>query len=83
MILFTINDLLSDEKSKFLQCVESKEILKREMLARYRDALKNEKLGDIEKLKDIEITFFGSFDGSKIALDKNVIKLTDFIGVKK
>lgn len=87
MILFTINDNLSKEKSPFLQCVDSVEMIKRELLINYKKLIDKKDIAQLEKLKDLTITFFGSFNGEKIEVypDSQVkpIEVLDFIGVNK
>lgn len=87
MIMFSIYDRLSITQKDYIQSIDNLEILKRDMLSRYRKMLNDKDIVSLDKMKDINIIVYGEVKNGKLVAyskDKIIdISLASFIGVSE
>lgn len=88
MIIFSIYDKLGAVSGKdYLQQVDNLDMLKRDLLSRYRKLLADKNTLELDKIKDHYIKFYGEIEKGVIKLyskDKMIdISLTSFLGIKE
>lgn len=88
MIIFTIYDKLGNISNKdFIQQIDNLELLKRDLLSRYRKLISDKNIVELDRIKDHNLLVYGEIKNGVITLyskDKMLdISLTSFLGIDK
>lgn len=87
MIIYSIYDNLSNGQKDFIQSIGNLDLLKRNMLSRYRKMINDKNIQALDEFKDLNIIVYGEIKEGVITLyskDKmKDISLASFLGIEE